>query len=68
MRNHAVTVVSPDTYLCSLYQEFPAEFLSTITRIAAGKQRPPMTPSDIVEALDRAGVREFASLVRPDLA
>lgn len=66
--NHAVTVVNSDTYLSSLYREFPAEVLSTITRIAAGKRRLPMTPSDIVEALDRAGVREFASQVRPDLA
>ena len=43
--NHAVTVVNPDIYLSSLYREFPAEVLSTITRIAAGKRRPPMTGS-----------------------
>jgi predicted nucleic acid-binding protein len=68
IKNHAVTVVDPDTYLCSLYQEFPQEVLGTITRIAAGKRRPPMTASDIVEALDRAGVSEFASRIRPHLA
>lgn len=68
MKNHAVTVVNPDTYLCSLYEEFPKEVLGTITRIAAGKRRPPVTPYDVVEALDRAGVREFASRVRQRLA
>jgi excisionase family DNA binding protein len=65
LKNHAVTVVNPDTYLCSLFEEFPQEVLGTITRIAAGKRRPPMTPSDIAEALDRAAVREFASRIRP---
>ena len=68
IKNHAVTVVNPDAYLCSLYEEFPQEVTGTITRIAAGKRRPPMTPSVIVEALDRAGVHEFASRVRPHLA
>jgi excisionase family DNA binding protein len=67
IKNHAVAVVNPDIYLCSLYEQFPQEVLPTITRIAAGKRRPPMTPSAIVEALDRAGVREFASRVRPHL-
>jgi excisionase family DNA binding protein len=68
IKNHAVTVMNPDAYLCSLFQESPQEVLATITRIAAGKLRPPMTPSAIVEALDRAGVREFASQIRPRLA
>ena len=68
IKKHAVTVVNPDVYLCSLYNEFPAEILDTITRLAAGKRHPPMTPSDIVDALDAAGVGEFASQIRPHLA
>jgi excisionase family DNA binding protein len=68
LKNHAVSVVNPDTYLCSLFEESPQAVLATITRIAAGKQRPPMTPTVIVDALDRAGVREFALQVRPHLA
>jgi excisionase family DNA binding protein len=68
MKHHAVAVVNPDVYLCSLYQEFPAEVLATITRVAAGKRRPQLAPGDIVDALRRAGVREFAARVRPDLA
>jgi predicted nucleic acid-binding protein len=68
MKNHAVAVVNPDAYLCSLYEEFPAEVLNTLTRMAAGKRRPPMTSDDIVDALDRAGVREFAARVRTALS
>src|SRR6266566_178543 len=67
MKNHAVTVVNPDVYLCSLYREFPTEVLETITRLAASKRRPPMMPSDIVDALEAAGVSEFASQIRPHL-
>lgn len=66
--NHAVAIVNPDVYLSSLHEEFPAEVLATIKRIAAGKRRPPLTPDDILNALDRAGVREFAARVRADLA
>jgi excisionase family DNA binding protein len=67
MKNHSVTVLDPDVYLCSLYREFPGEILETITRLAASKRRPPMTPSDIVDALDAAGVHEFSSQIRQHL-
>jgi hypothetical protein len=43
MKHHAVAVVNPDVYLCSLYQESAAEVLATITRVAAGKRRPQRT-------------------------
>ena len=64
-RKHGIRVVAPGRYLCSLYEEFPGEVLATITRLAASKRRPPMTAVELVDALDRAGVNEFASLVRP---
>lgn len=67
VKRHALTVVSPDVYLCSLYEEFPAEVLATIARVAAGKHRPPMTPAEIADALARAGVSEFAYRIRPHL-
>jgi hypothetical protein len=63
-RKHAIRIVDPDEYLCALYEEFPDEVLATITRLAASKRRPPMTLVELVNALDRAGVNEFASLVR----
>jgi hypothetical protein len=49
---------------CALYEEFPDEVLATIKLLAASKRRPPMTPVELVNALDRAGVNEFDSLVR----
>jgi excisionase family DNA binding protein len=68
MKNNAVRVVTPDDYLCALYEEFPDEILSAITRLAAGKRRPPMMPADIIDALDRAGVARFAAHIRSHLA
>ena len=67
IKRHAVKVVGPDEYLCSLYEEFPSEVLATITRLAAGKHRPSMTPLDIADTLDRGGVSEFASRARAHL-
>ncbi|MBO0804078.1 MAG: PIN domain-containing protein [Nocardiopsaceae bacterium] len=67
MKDHAVPVMDPDAYLCSLYDEFPDEVASTITRLAAEKRRPPLMPSDLVDSLERAGVREFASKAREHL-
>ena len=52
IRKHAIRMVDPD------------EVLATITRLAASKRRPPMKPAELVDALGRAGVNEFASLVR----
>jgi predicted nucleic acid-binding protein len=67
IRKHAIKVMDPDEYLCALYDEFPGEVVATIAKLAASKRRPPMTPVDLADALDRAGVQEFASLVRSHL-
>jgi hypothetical protein len=37
-RKHAIRIVDPNEYLCVLYEEFPAEVLETITRLAASKR------------------------------
>jgi hypothetical protein len=66
-RKHAIRIVDPNEYLCALYEEFPYDVLATIARLAASKRRPPMTPVELLNALDRAGVKEFASLVRSHL-
>jgi excisionase family DNA binding protein len=63
-RRHAIKIVDPDRYLCALYEELPNEMLATVTRLAAGKRRPPMTPAELVNALGQAGVNEFASLLK----
>ena len=67
IRKHAINIPDPDEYLCTLYEEFPDEVVATIAKLAASKRQPPMTPVDLVDALDRAGVGEFASLVRSHL-
>ncbi|MFI0416764.1 hypothetical protein [Spongiactinospora sp. 9N601] len=61
---HGVTVAEPDTYLCSLLSQSPHEVMDVLARMASGKRRPPMTPLDIVDALDRAGVPAFARRAR----
>lgn len=59
-----ITATDPDTYLCSLLERDPIEVTATLNRIAAEKRRPPMTTSDLLAALSRAGVPVFATRVR----
>lgn len=67
LQTNKVRVVDPDSYLCDLLADLPGEVLATVTRLAASKRRPPMTPSDIASALERAGVKEFAQRVHVHL-
>jgi excisionase family DNA binding protein len=67
IKKHTIKIMNPDEYLCTRYEEFPGEVPATIAKLAASKHRPPMTPVDLADALDRAGVKEFASLVRSHL-
>jgi len=67
-RKHAIKIVDPDEYLSDLYGEFPNEVFATIIRLAASKRRPPVSSVELIDALDRAGVKDFASLVRSHLA
>lgn len=60
-------VVDPDTYLCELTDDLPAEMVDTITRVAAEKTRPPKTPTDLADDLSHAGVPRFAVKVRESL-
>lgn len=61
---YGVTVTTPDPYLCALIDRYPDQVGASVTRMAAGKRRPPMTPLDIATALDRAGVPAFAQRLR----
>jgi predicted nucleic acid-binding protein len=61
---HGITVTPPDPYLCSLLEQSQDEVLATIRRIASRKRRPPMSPLDVVAALERARVPAFAHRVR----
>lgn len=62
-----VRVVDPDTYLEQLYAELPHDVLTTIVELARTKTRPPLGPSEILDALERAGLRRFPATVRSDL-
>jgi predicted nucleic acid-binding protein len=68
LKAHGVAVTDPDAYLCDLLDEIPDEVLATVRRMAARKRRPPMSPADVLDALDNAGVHEFASRARTCLA
>lgn len=62
-----VRVVDPDTYLCELFAELPDEVTQTVVDLAATKSRPPMSPSEVLDALERAGLVQFPPLLRSAL-
>jgi hypothetical protein len=53
--------------LVKLCDEFHQDVVRTIVEIASGRSLPPMTPDEVLTALDQAGLRNFASIVRPRL-
>jgi hypothetical protein len=57
-------VTDPDTYLTELHDEFPDDVTATITQLARTKTRPPMSPADVLNALDRAGLKHFPDRLR----
>jgi hypothetical protein len=59
-----VRVADPDTYLCDLFRELPDDVTQTVADLAATKTHPPISPSDIADALERAGLKRFPSLLR----
>ncbi len=60
-------VVDPDTYLCELYAEMSDGTVQTAVELAATKNPPPMSPSDVADALERAGLERFPMLLRSAL-
>jgi predicted nucleic acid-binding protein len=57
-------VLDPDAYLAELVEEFPSEVVATLVELARTKTRPPMTAHDVLDAVERAGLKAFASLAR----
>lgn len=53
-------VEDPDTYLCALLGAVPADLLTTVRRLAAEKERPPMTGSELAERIGKGGAVAFA--------
>lgn len=68
LADRGVRVTDPDMYLCELADELPEEVVDTIVRLAAEKRRPPKSPHDLLDDLERAGVPRFADSMRDLLA
>lgn len=56
-----VTVLSPDDYVCALFNAHPEELLDIVTAMAAHRRNPPMDKGLVLDALDRAGLSRFAA-------
>ena len=67
LRRRGVTVKRPDAYLRESLDAFPDDMIDLVREMAADKIHPPMTPDDVLAALERAGAREFARAVRQRL-
>lgn len=59
-----VTVSGVDEYALGLLDDQPDELSEIIDEMSASRQRPRMTPDEIVEALNRAGLKKFGDRIR----
>lgn len=64
LRAQGLRVIDPDTYLVEIFVDLEAEVRATIDDIARSKSRPPMSVSDVLAALERAGLGAFARHMR----
>ena len=60
-------MIDPDSYLCGLYGELPDEVVDTVVRLAGEKRNPPVTITDAVARLAKAGLPGFADLLTQHL-
>jgi predicted nucleic acid-binding protein len=67
LAERGLEVLDPDTYLCRLVEQFPDEVGTTVVRMAAGKRRPPMSTTDVLDALEKAGVPRFVTSMRSQI-
>ncbi len=67
LAEHGVTVSSADAYLTGLLHRRPAEFIHVVKQLAAGKQRPPMSPCDVAANLGSAGASQLSAALRRQL-
>jgi predicted nucleic acid-binding protein len=61
LAEHGVVVRSADAYPTGLLRRRPAALLDVVTRLAARKQRPPISPCDIATSLGAAGATRLSS-------
>lgn len=65
---HGVMVREPDDYLAEIFDQHPDEMVDIVRQMAADRSKPPMTATEVVDALARAGVPELAARVRRRLS
>ncbi|WP_199812274.1 PIN domain-containing protein [Streptomyces bikiniensis] len=63
LAERGVRVIDPDSYLCGLYDELPHEVAETVVRLVREKRNPPVTITDTVARLAKAGLPGFADLL-----
>lgn len=59
-----VTVVRPDDYLCGLLDEDADAVVEVVVEMAADRRNPPMSVDEVLDALERAGMKRFAAAAR----
>jgi hypothetical protein len=59
-----VTVMTPDNFFVSMATSHGATLANVIAEMAASRRNPPMTTTEVLEALGRAGMPNFAARIR----
>jgi predicted nucleic acid-binding protein len=68
LAEHGLEVLDPDTYLYRLIEQFPDEVGATLIRLAAGKRRPRLSTTQVLDALDKAGISRSVDALRSQIA
>jgi len=64
LAERGVRVEHPDSYFTALFDAYADDLALIVEEMAAARLRPPMTPAEVLDALDRAGLSVFAARVR----
>lgn len=63
LRSLGLRVMDPDAYLCELLDDIGGQVVASLDGLARSKRRPPMSMDDLLQVLERAGLREFTQRV-----
>lgn len=64
LAEHGVDVEHPDSYFAALLDAHTDDLSLVIEEMAESRRHPSMTPIEVLDALERAGLRVFASRAR----
>lgn len=65
MASLGLHAVRPDDFLLDLVDLDPPTMVEVVWNQAGATARPPLTPGQVLDSLDRAGAPEFATFMRP---